>query len=137
MSIANPAIVGGGGGLAGASVASRLRELGHEGGIALIGQERRPAYDRPPLSKDVLLGQDDHPALPFDWDALAIDLRLGSEAEGLRRHGPGWDMETTDGPVYGDRVVIATGASPRPLPGAGRPPAGFDAAYPGRCAGAA
>jgi 3-phenylpropionate/trans-cinnamate dioxygenase ferredoxin reductase subunit len=105
-----------GGGLAGANVAFRLRELGYRGGIILVGREKHQTYDRPPLSKEVLLSMDDPPGLPFDWDGLDVDLRLGTEAKALRRRGAGWAVETARGEAYADRVVIATGARPRPLP---------------------
>jgi 3-phenylpropionate/trans-cinnamate dioxygenase ferredoxin reductase component len=105
-----------GGGLAGANVAFRLRELGYRGGIILVGREKHQTYDRPPLSKEVLLSMDEPPGLPFDWDGLDVDLRLGTEAKALRRRGAGWAVETARGEAYADRVVIATGARPRPLP---------------------
>src|SRR5262245_29064020 len=47
-----------GGGLAGASAAGALREHGFEGPIHLIGAEQQPPYNRPPLSKGYLRGQD-------------------------------------------------------------------------------
>jgi 3-phenylpropionate/trans-cinnamate dioxygenase ferredoxin reductase component len=112
-----------GAGLAGANVASRLRKLGYQGDIALIGQEEHETYDRPPLSKEVLLNAGEHPRLPFDWGSLHVDLRLGTEAKALRRHRAGWIAGTTGGEFYAERVVVATGARPRPLrvPAARRP----------------
>mgnify|MGYP001118786019 CR=1 FL=1 len=40
-----------GAGQAGASMAARLRALGHAGALTLVGAERDPPYQRPPLSK--------------------------------------------------------------------------------------
>ena len=45
-----------GAGQAGAALAAKLRALGHAGPITLIGEEPRPAYDRPHLSEVALLG---------------------------------------------------------------------------------
>ena len=49
--------------LAGASAAVTLRELGYRGDLTLIGDEAEPPYERPPLSKAVLMGNADEP----DW----------------------------------------------------------------------
>lgn len=46
-----------GAGQAAASLVARLRSKGHEGKITLIGEEPVPPYQRPPLSKDYLLGK--------------------------------------------------------------------------------
>jgi NADPH-dependent 2,4-dienoyl-CoA reductase/sulfur reductase-like enzyme len=105
-----------GAGLAGANVAFRLRKLGYAGRIVMVGDEKHEAYDRPPLSKELLLSEVDHPPLPFDWASLNVDLVLGTEASSLRQHGPGWAVATTGGDLYGDAVVVATGARPRCLP---------------------
>ena len=105
-----------GAGLAGANVAFRLRKLGYAGRVVMVGEEKHEAYDRPPLSKEVLLSAAEHPPLPFDWASLNVDLVLGTEAKSLRRHGSGWGAATTGGELYGDAVVVATGARPRLLP---------------------
>ncbi|MEQ9675465.1 MAG: FAD-dependent oxidoreductase, partial [Roseovarius indicus] len=52
-----PGIVVIGAGQAGASLVTKLRALGYEGKIALIGEEHVPPYQRPPLSKKYLLGE--------------------------------------------------------------------------------
>ena len=46
-----------GAGQAGAALAAKLRALGHDGEITLIGDEPAPPYQRPPLSKAYLLGE--------------------------------------------------------------------------------
>ena len=38
-----------GAGQAGVAVAARLRSLGHDGAITLVGDERSPPYQRPPI----------------------------------------------------------------------------------------
>ncbi|MFJ6676167.1 NAD(P)/FAD-dependent oxidoreductase [Actinosynnema sp. NPDC091369] len=103
-----------GAGLAGVSAAGRLRELGYDGRLTLVGGEDRPPYDRPPLSKDLLLGTKGPDAIalrPPGWyDDNAIELRLGEPASEL---------------VVGDDevVLLATGGVPRrlPVPGADHP----------------
>ena len=56
-----------GGGRAGAYAAATLRQEGFSGRIVLVGEEPIPPYDRPPLSKDVLIGK----ATPADGFILA------------------------------------------------------------------
>ena len=53
----NPIVVVGAG-QAGATAATELRDRGHDGPIVLIGAEGHPPYERPPLSKGYLLGND-------------------------------------------------------------------------------
>lgn len=101
-----------GGGLAGARAAQELRAQGHDGAVTLVGAENALPYDRPPLSKAVLLGRADDTTLDVDWQALDIGLRLGVRAVGLR---PG-RLATDHGDLEWDGLVLATGAEPRPLP---------------------
>lgn len=104
-----------GAGMAGVQTTVALREQGFTGAIGLIGAEPHQPYDRPPLSKAVLLGKSEHSAFDVDFDALSVDLRLGLEASGLRpaEH----ELDTPAGPVPYDVLVIATGAEPVTLPG--------------------
>ena len=48
-----------GAGLAGAKAVEELRTQGYDGDITLIGAESHPPYERPPLSKGLLLGTAD------------------------------------------------------------------------------
>ncbi|MDI5963567.1 NAD(P)/FAD-dependent oxidoreductase [Streptantibioticus silvisoli] len=108
-------VVVAGAGMAGVRTAVALREQGFTGSVTLLGEEPHRPYDRPPLSKALLLGTVDDPALDVDFAGLAIDLRLGVRATSLRpdRH----EVLTAEGSVPYDRLVIATGAEPRTLPG--------------------
>ena len=45
--------------LAGARAVDALREEGHDGPITLVGAEAHLPYERPPLSKGYLLGNDE------------------------------------------------------------------------------
>ncbi|MFC9426072.1 NAD(P)/FAD-dependent oxidoreductase [Streptomyces sp. NPDC056987] len=101
--------------MAGVRTAVALREKGYGGRITLIGAEPHPPYDRPPLSKAILLGTAEGSAFDIDFGALSVDLRLGLEATGLRPSDR--ELDTTAGPVPYDVLVIATGAEPAVLPG--------------------
>ncbi|MEW9527939.1 NAD(P)/FAD-dependent oxidoreductase [Microbispora sp. NPDC049125] len=105
-----------GAGLAGVRSIEALRAHGFPGRITLIGEERHRPYDRPPLSKAVLLGAADSTVVDSDLDALDVRLCLGTAAKGLRRGV----LETTEGELEYDGLVLATGASPIRLRGEGR-----------------
>ncbi|HEU4999478.1 MAG TPA: FAD-dependent oxidoreductase [Lapillicoccus sp.] len=112
-----------GGGLAGAKTAEALREEGYAGSIVLFAGERHVPYDRPPLSKAFLKGEQsaaDGYVLPESWYAEHdVDLRLGTEVTAV--DPAAHEVVAADGSrtAY-DRLVLATGASPRhsDLPGA-------------------
>lgn len=104
-----------GAGLAGLQSVQALRQRGYGGRITLVGSEPHPPYDRPPLSKELLAGEVDDSTLDADWDELDVELLLGHRATKLR---PG-AVETEAGSLDFDGSIIATGASPRPVPGDG------------------
>ncbi|MGW0467312.1 NAD(P)/FAD-dependent oxidoreductase [Streptomyces sp. NPDC003027] len=104
-----------GAGMAGVQTAVALREQGFAGPVTLIGAEPHQPYDRPPLSKAVLLGKAEDSAFDVDFEALSIELRLGLEVTGLRAEAH--EVDTEAGPVPYDVLVIATGAQPVTLPG--------------------
>lgn len=106
-----------GGGLAAARACEQLRREGFEGSLTVAAAEPHPPYDRPPLSKEVLLGTKDGAPLRFDPAALAVDLQLGTPATGV-------DIvervvRTADRDLPYDGLVLATGATPVRLPGDG------------------
>lgn len=105
-----------GAGMAGVQTAVALREQGFTGTVTLIGAEPHQPYDRPPLSKAVLLGKAEGSAFDVDFEALGIALELGREVLGVRpaEH----ELDTECGPVPYDVLVLATGAEPIRLPGA-------------------
>ncbi|MDF3288579.1 NAD(P)/FAD-dependent oxidoreductase [Streptomyces silvisoli] len=102
--------------MAGVQTAVSLREHGFGGSITLLGAEPHHPYDRPPLSKSVLLGAADGSAFDVDFAGLGIELRLGQHADALRPDER--QVVTAGGPLAYDRLVIATGAEPVTLPGA-------------------
>ncbi|MER6395135.1 FAD-dependent oxidoreductase [Kitasatospora sp. NPDC001603] len=105
-----------GAGLAGAHCAAGLRQGGWRGRIVVVGEEPHTPYDRPPLSKEVLLGKADATPLDLDLAQLGVELLTGRRATGLT---PGV-LRTDGGDLPYDALVIATGAAPRALPGAER-----------------
>jgi 3-phenylpropionate/trans-cinnamate dioxygenase ferredoxin reductase subunit len=104
-----------GAGMAGVQTAVALREQGFKGTVTVIGAEPHQPYDRPPLSKAVLLGKAEGSAFDVDFEALGIELLLGREALGVRPEAH--ELDTEAGPVRYDALVLATGAEPIRLPG--------------------
>lgn len=101
--------------MAGVQTTVVLREQGFAGDVTLLGAEPHQPYDRPPLSKAVLLGKAEGSAFDVDFEALGIELQLGREVLGVR---PGdHELDTATGPVPYDLLVLATGAEPIRLPG--------------------
>ncbi|WP_263632182.1 NAD(P)/FAD-dependent oxidoreductase [Streptomyces sp. 8L] len=101
--------------MAGVQTAVALRESGHAGPVTVVGAEPHPPYDRPPLSKALLLGQSESSAFDIDFDALGVELRLGRAATALRAGAR--EIDTAEGPVPYDVAVLACGAEPVTLPG--------------------
>ncbi|MCI3930080.1 NAD(P)/FAD-dependent oxidoreductase [Streptomyces sp. AN091965] len=101
--------------MAGVQTAVALRERGFTGPVTLIGAEPHQPYDRPPLSKAVLLGKAEGSAFDIDFEALGIELRLGVEVTGVRPTDH--ELDTAAGPVGYESLVLATGAEPIRLPG--------------------
>src|SRR3984885_1773038 len=109
--------------LAGAKAAQALREEGFAGAVVLIGAEHERPYERPPLSKDLLLGKAE-PGSVFVHDAgwyadNSVELRLGTRVTSVDRAERQVHLE--DGSAVGyTRLLLATGSSPRrlPVPGA-------------------
>lgn len=108
--------------LAGLSAARALREQSYDGPITIIGDECRPAYDRPPLSKEFLAGtmsEADIALVTPEDDALGLRWRLGRSAVRLDLAGAAVVLDDGER-IVSDGVVIATGARARQLPGRAR-----------------
>jgi NADPH-dependent 2,4-dienoyl-CoA reductase/sulfur reductase-like enzyme len=113
-----------GGGLAGAKTVEALRDEGFDGSLTLIGDESHLPYERPPLSKGYLAGNDERSSMDVhdeDWYAEhKVDLILGTAATAVDTSAK--EVELVDGRRIGyDQLVLATGSRARtlPLPGAG------------------
>ena len=117
MSARNVVIVGAS--LAGAKAAHGLREAGFDGRVTLVGDEPVRPYERPPLSKDFLMGKAERETVfvhPESWYAEHdVDLILGTEATALDRGARRVVLSTGEHLAY-DRLLLTTGSSPRHLP---------------------
>ena len=107
-----------GAGLAGWRFVEALRREGFDGPLTLIGDETDAPYDRPPLSKNVLVGKWGLERATLATDELIekanVTLRLGERATGLDVANT--TVQLDDGSsVSGSRVVIATGTRARRL----------------------
>jgi len=108
--------------LAGAKAAEALREEGFDGRVVLLGEESERPYERPPLSKGYLAGNDDKSVIyvhDADWyTAHDVELRLGTRATGVDRAAH--QVELAGGERLGyTKLLLATGSSPRRLDASG------------------
>jgi 3-phenylpropionate/trans-cinnamate dioxygenase ferredoxin reductase component len=112
-----------GGALAGGRAAATLREQGFDGEVVLIGSESRLPYNRPPLSKGYLRGEErfeDQLVNPADYyETHSIELRLGTPATAVNASRKTVELRSGDHITY-DQLLIATGGRNRALsvPGA-------------------
>jgi len=109
-----------GAGQAGASLTAKLRNLGYEGDITLIGEEPALPYQRPPLSKAYLLGDMTRERLflrPEEfYENQNITLRLGTKVTAI---DPVAQTVTVGDEVLGyDDLALTTGSTPHHLPAA-------------------
>ncbi|MGA5299571.1 NAD(P)/FAD-dependent oxidoreductase [Nucisporomicrobium flavum] len=113
-----------GAGLAGAKAAETLRDEGFTGRVVLLGDEPERPYERPPLSKGLLLGTAEEDSVHVHdagWYA-AHDVELRTECPATAVDRAGHHVRLSDGQELAyDKLLLATGARPRglPLPGAG------------------
>ncbi|MEP2530218.1 FAD-dependent oxidoreductase [Shimia sp.] len=109
-----------GAGQAGSSCVTKLRNLGFEGDITLIGEEPAPPYQRPPLSKKYLLGEMDVERLYLRPESFygenGIDLRLNERVEAIDPAAK--QVVTSADALSYDHLVLTTGSTPHRLPGA-------------------
>jgi len=100
-------------------LAARLRNGGFEGSVTLVGDEREPPYQRPPLSKGFLAGD-----VPLErvllrpasfYEDAGIGLRLGTPAATIDRGAREVTLDGGERLAY-DWLVLATGSRVRELP---------------------
>lgn len=107
-----------GGGLASAKCAAKLREAGASGRILIVGAEAQPPYNRPPLSKGLLLGYDQPDQIFVNretfYDEKGIELQLGVAAVDADMEARTVDLADGQRLTY-DKLLVATGTSPRYL----------------------
>ena len=107
-----------GGGLAAARAAETLRKEGYGGRVVIVGDENALPYERPPLSKDYLLGRKELATVfpkPEAWYIEnSVELMLGRTATALDLAGHTVTLDGGDSVGF-DKLLIATGATPRRL----------------------
>jgi len=112
-----------GGGLTAANAAETLRQEGFTGSVTLVGKEPHLPYERPPLSKDYLMGKKTADQLPphdSTWyDEHDVTVLTGTEATAIDPAARTVSLDDGATVAY-DALLLATGAEPRvpDLPGA-------------------
>jgi 3-phenylpropionate/trans-cinnamate dioxygenase ferredoxin reductase component len=111
-----------GAGHAGVETAASLRAGGYSGPVMVVGAERHPPYQRPPLSKEMLGDGADPDAISLRSEAFFVERRIAL------CHGPAVDIDragqqvhlASGPPLDYDHLVLATGAAPRRIGLSGR-----------------
>jgi NADPH-dependent 2,4-dienoyl-CoA reductase/sulfur reductase-like enzyme len=107
-----------GGGLAGASAVSGIREVDPKGSILLIGNEKHLPYDRPPLSKKLWFGKKKLGEIfihPQDfYDENEVTLELGTAVTAIDSNLKTIVTEKGGSIGFG-KLLLATGARPKIL----------------------
>ncbi len=112
-----------GAGQAGARAAEALRGAGHRGKIHLVGDEVHAPYERPQLSKEILL--DPSAVLTSikqreGWASLGVELVTQSKVRDCSLEARTIAFETGDALAF-DRLILATGVEPRTAPALDNP----------------
>ncbi|MFE6509301.1 NAD(P)/FAD-dependent oxidoreductase [Nocardioides sp. NPDC057767] len=108
-----------GAGLAGLRAVEGARQAGWTGPITIVGDEPHPPYDRPPLSKAALSGEE-QPAVPVLRSSEVIEELRVQHLAGVQVHGLDAErrtVATSAGELGYDALVIATGSTATTLPG--------------------
>lgn len=108
-------------GQAGLQTAEALRAEGWQGDLILLGEEPHAPYHRPPLSKAYLMGESSAEQLtmrgPEALSRKAIEIRIGCRVNRIDCVERVVHLDQGDRLAY-HRLVLATGARARQLPGA-------------------
>jgi NADPH-dependent 2,4-dienoyl-CoA reductase/sulfur reductase-like enzyme len=103
-----------GGGMTADSAVQGIRELDPIGGIALIGKDANPPYNRPPLSKGLWKGKTLDTIWRKSTDPL-VELFLGKTVNSIDPQQK--TLLDNEGNVYSyEKLLLATGGAPRKLP---------------------
>jgi 3-phenylpropionate/trans-cinnamate dioxygenase ferredoxin reductase subunit len=114
-----------GGGPAGIAAARGYREAGGEGSVAIVTDEHRMPYRRPPLTKQLLRGEMGEDELPLESEDWLRDQRISL----ISGRAVSLDTDRREVMLSGGRgleyrdALLATGAEPTriPVPGADHP----------------
>jgi len=111
-------IVIAGAGQAAIQSAVSLRKFGYEGSITIIGEESHPPYQRPPLSKDYLLGKTQLDRVHLKKEAFyeenKIELIINTRVESIDRKRKTVSLSNKENLDYG-KLIIAAGSRVRKL----------------------
>ncbi len=111
-----------GAGQAGGWVAKTLRAEDYAGCIVLVGAEKHPPHERPPLSKAVLGGEAPPEATHLlkqnELAALELDFRPATRVTRIDRSAKRVELTSGDSIAY-DKLLLTTGGTARRLPIAG------------------
>jgi 3-phenylpropionate/trans-cinnamate dioxygenase ferredoxin reductase subunit len=116
MIMSNFLIVGGG--LAGATAAETLRKEGFNGSIRVLSAESHLPYSRPPLSKEYFTGKAERDSIFVHQAAWYAenDIEVDTGAEVVSIDPVAHSVRLADDRVLAyDKLLLATGASPRRL----------------------
>jgi 3-phenylpropionate/trans-cinnamate dioxygenase ferredoxin reductase component len=117
--MANDSIVIVGGGLAAGRVALAYREAGGEADVTILSSEPDPPYNRPPLTKGFLRGEQDRESTFVEplqaYEDAVVEVRLDTTVGAIDPEHHEVELAGGERIGYG-RLVVATGARPRPLP---------------------
>jgi 3-phenylpropionate/trans-cinnamate dioxygenase ferredoxin reductase component len=108
--------------LAGGTAAAELRRQGHEGPVVLIGEEQHAPYERPPLSKEFMRGEQSLEAgsvRPPGWyEDQHVETRFGVRAERIDTSARTVVLEGGE-EIGFEKLLVATGCRNRrfPIPG--------------------
>ncbi|KRB60655.1 ferredoxin reductase [Rhizobium sp. Root708] len=107
-----------GAGECGARAAFALREKGFQGKVTLVGTEPFAPYERPPLSKSSLseMQEPKFVAPKEKYEQSGIELLTGVDALAIDLERKSVSLSSGQEIAY-DKLLIATGASARRLPG--------------------
>ena len=103
-----------GGGMTGDAAIGGIREIDQDGSIALFGAETEEPYNRPHLSKGLWHGKSID-EIQRDTNRDGVDLHLGRRIEALDMHGKAVTDDQGNGYTF-DKLLLATGGTPRRLP---------------------
>lgn len=103
-----------GGGMTAAAAAHSIREVDAPGAIAVIGAEPDPPYNRPPLSKGLWKGEAEE-TIWRNPDLVGVTLHLGRRVVSLDPRGKRLSDDRGTMHTF-DRLLLATGGTPRRLP---------------------
>ncbi|WP_345799835.1 FAD-dependent oxidoreductase [Microbacterium sp. AZCO] len=108
-----------GGGLAAGTAVEKLRDEGFDGDLTVVAAEQHPPYQRPPLSKGFLAGEEGRDAVILHdaawYEEKGVGLRTGVTATSLEPAGQSLALDDGSTLTY-DALLLATGSSPRRLP---------------------